>query len=132
MIPIGIGTVDSRCWILEFNDLEFNNQYADFVRAKIFNGVWRKRRHPLRVGNKRQFSRLAAIEQNTATLIPPDEVTAALHICETTPAMGMQRDQIACGDRGLKHTYAVIFEQEGVMLRRGYQRVERIRPRPAF
>lgn len=112
------------CRILEFNDLEFNDQYADFARPKIFNRVWRKRRHPLCAGNDRRLSRLAAIEQNTATLISPDEVTPALHICEPTPTVGMQRDDIACRDCGMKHAHAVIFEQEGVMLRCGHQRVE--------
>ena len=119
MIPIGIGTVDSRCRILEFND-----QYADFARPQIFNRVWRKRRHPLRAGNGRRLSRLAAIEENIATLIPPDEVTPTLHIRETTPTVSMQGDHIACRDCGMKNAHAVIFEQEGVMLRCGHQRVE--------
>jgi len=127
MIPIGIGTVDSRCRILEFND-----QYADFARPQIFNRVWRKRRHPLRAGNGRRLSRLAAIEENIATLTPPDEVTPTLHIRETTPTVCMQGDHIAFRNRGMKHAHAVVFEQEGVMLRRGHERVERIRPRPAF
>jgi hypothetical protein len=116
------------CGILEFDDLEFNDQYADLVWPKIFNSVRRKRRHPLCAGNCRRFSRLAAIEQNFATLIPPDEVTPALHIRETTPTVGMQGDYIACRDRGMKNAHAVIFEQERVMLRRGHQRVERIGP----
>jgi hypothetical protein len=112
------------CGILEFDDLEFNDQYADFVRPKIFNSVRRKRRHPLCVGNCRRFSGLAAIEQNIATLIPPDEVTPALHIREATPTVGMQGDYIACRNRGMKNAHAVIFEQECVMLRRGHQCVE--------
>jgi hypothetical protein len=111
---------------------EFNDQYADFARPKIFNRVWRKRRHPLRGGNGRRPSRLAAIEENIATLIPSYEVTPALYIRETAPTVCMQRDHIACRDRGMKHAHAVIFKQEGVMLRRGHERVERIRPWPAF
>jgi hypothetical protein len=117
---------------VEYRILEFDDQYADFTRPKIFNGVRRERRRPLRAGNGRRFSRLAAIEQNTATLIAPDEVTPPLHICETTPTVGMEGDNIASRNRGLKHAHAVIFEQEGVMLRRGRERIERIRPRPAF
>jgi hypothetical protein len=112
------------CGILEFDDLEFDDQYADFARPKIFNSVRRKRRHPLCAGNGRRFSRLAAIEQNIATSIPPNEVTPALHIRETTPTVGMQGDYIACRDRGMKNTHAVIFEQECVMLRRCHQRIE--------
>lgn len=93
------------CGILEFDD-----QYADFVRPKIFNRVRRKRQHPLCAGNCRGFSRLAAIEQNIATLIPPNEVAPALHIRETTPTVGVQRDYIARRDRGMKNAHAVIFE----------------------
>ncbi|MGA6986421.1 MAG: hypothetical protein WBZ01_10230 [Terriglobales bacterium] len=107
------------CGILEFDD-----EYADFARPKIFDCVRRKRRHPLCAGNCRRFSRLAAIEQNIATLISPNEVTPALHIREATPTVGMQRDDIACRDPGMKNAHAIIFEQKCVMLRRGRQRIE--------
>ncbi len=109
---------------LSFADLNFDDQYADFARPKIFNRVRRKRRHPLCAGNRRRFSRLAAIKENPAALVAPDEVTPALHIGKTTPTVGVQGDHIACRDGGLKHAHAVIFEKERVVLWGGDERVK--------
>jgi len=64
-------------------------------------------------------------------LIPADEVTATLHICDPTPTVSMQRNNISRRDRGLQNAHAVIFEQKFMMSGRGDERVQRVRPSAA-
>ena len=90
--------------------LDLDDQYADFCRPQVFNRVWRKRRHALDAGRARQFSRLAAVEQNISMLISAEKVAVALDISDSAPTVRVQRNHIARRYRGSQHPHALIFE----------------------
>lgn len=92
----------------------------------------RQRLHPLGARNRGWLSRLTAIEKNLASVVSPNEMAPALDVSESTPAMGVQRDDIARRNRSAKHPNAVVFQQDRVMSRCGNDGIERIRPGPTF
>src|SRR5271166_6488351 len=92
----------------------------------------RQRLHALRARNRRRCSRLAAIEKNLTALSSSYEMAPALDVSDSTPTMGVQRDDIARRNRSAKHPNAVVFQQDRVMFRRGDDGIERIGPGPTF
>ncbi len=109
---------------------EFNNKDADFLRSQVLDRVRRQWLHPLGAGDIRRLPCKTAIEQNLAFLIPPDEMAEALYVRNPTPAMSVQRNYISGRNSGMQNSDALVFEQELMVVGRGYQRVERVRPRP--
>ena len=86
--------------------------------------MWRKWRQPLCAGNCWEFSRLAAIEQDLAALIPPDEMRTTLHVSDSTPPVRVQRNNVSWRDGGEEHAHAVVLQQKLVMLWCGDERVQ--------
>ena len=54
----------------------------------------------------------------------------ALYVRNPTPAMSVQRNYISGAHSGMQGSDALVFEQESMVVGRGYQRVQRVRPRP--
>jgi hypothetical protein len=65
-------------------------------------------------------------------LIPANEMAAALKVSNSAPPMCMQWNDISRRNCCLQHAHTIIFQQKRMVLRSGYKRIQRIRPRPAL
>jgi hypothetical protein len=79
---------------------------------------------PLSAGNLRRIARLAAIEQNLTLLPAPDEMAPALQVSDPAPSMSMQWNHISRRNAGMKNTRPLVFQQQAMVSRRRYERVE--------
>jgi len=103
---------------------EFDDQYTDFQRPEILHCMWRQWLHPLHTGNCGRLSCLAAVKENLALRASPNEMTPALKVSNSAPAVGVQRNDITRQDRSAQHANAVVFQQDRVMFRRGDNGIE--------
>lgn len=110
---------------------EFNKKDTDLQRSQVFHGVRRQWPHPLGTRDLRRV-RLAAIEQNVASLIAPDEMAPTLKIGYAAPAMSVQRNYISRSDVGMEYPHPLVFEQQLMVGGRSYERIEPVRPGPGF
>ena len=90
---------------------EFNYKNADLQRPQVLYRVRRKRLYPMGAGEPRRISRLAAIEQNIACLIPPDEMAPTLEVSNSAPSMSVQRNYISRRYTCVKNAHPVVFQQ---------------------
>jgi len=88
--------------------------------------------HPLDAGKLWWIACLAAVEQSLALFAAPDEMAATLHVSDSTPSMRVQRNYISSRNTGLKDAHPLVFQQQLMVNRRSYQRVERVWPGPRF
>lgn len=109
---------------------QFGDDEKDFAVADIFDGVRRKRRRPLhgRLTGRRAGG--TAIEEQISFGVASEEIALLDHVDSAGPAMRMNGHERARRDARFNHAYAIIFEEQFVMIRRGNERVERIWPRP--
>lgn len=112
--------------------LYFDDIHADVCVADVFNRVRRQRFDPL---DSRDFMRRkpeAAVEQDIAILIAPDEIAPAQHVHHSRPAVGVHGNKISYPNMRVDNAHVFVFEQHGMVLRSGYQCVERLGPWPCF
>jgi len=111
---------------------EFNNKDADLQRSQVLYRVRRQWLHPLGAGDLWRVSRLAAIEQNLALLIPPDKMAEAEQVSDPTASMSVQRNYIFRSNAGVKNAHALVLQQQSMVGRRRQESIERVWPRPVF
>jgi hypothetical protein len=91
-----------------------------------------KRWHPPGAWDFRRVSRLAAIEQDLASFIAPNKVAPTLQVGHAAPSMSVQRNCLTGRDSRMEHSHLLVFQQQGMVIWRSHERVERVRPRPTF
>jgi len=110
--------------------LNFELKIVDFLLANILDGVWWQWIEGDRGIQFWDFRGLASVENNIAGGVATDEVTPTRHEQDCGPAVGMQGHDLARQDAGLDEANSIVFEKQRVVVGRGDQGVERVRPGP--
>ena len=98
--------------------------------ADVFDAVRRQRIEPS--GRRQRRNKCPAVEQDVALAIAADEMAESHGVVDGRPAVGVDRHGIADGDASVEHAHPIIFEDQGVVFRRGDDSVEFGRPGPGF
>src|SRR5712671_2885408 len=63
-------------------------------------------------------------------MIPPDEIAPGHNELHTRPAMGMHWHRLSRPDPSTQYSDLFVLQHNGVMVRCGHHRIQRIRPGP--
>jgi hypothetical protein len=92
----------------------------------------RQRLTPLGAGEVWCRASPAAVEKNFALVISPNEMAPTFKIRDPAPSMRMQGHDISCCNASVNDAHPLIFQQQSMVNWRGNERIQRVRPRPAF